>query len=103
MIYQRKSRMPVQAQQKLLEHVVAGTTARAAALLVEVQANTAKLFYERLRQLNASCKLPCQRDLVKGEVLTARWAPLDKPAECRPACHGAVPRCNSAPTPISRT
>ena len=66
--------MPVQTQQKLLEHFVAGTTARAAALLVEVQANTAKLFYQRLRQLNASNKPPCQRDTVKGEVLTARWA-----------------------------
>ena len=54
MIYPRKSRMPVLLQQKLLEHFVAGTTARAAALLVGVQANTAKLFYQRLRQLIAS-------------------------------------------------
>lgn len=54
MIYPRKSRLPVLRQQKLLEHFVAGTTARAAALLVGVQANTAKLFYQRLRQLIAS-------------------------------------------------
>jgi len=54
MIYQRKSRISVRKQQKLLEHFVAGTTARAAALLVGVQANTAKLFYQRLRQLIAS-------------------------------------------------
>ena len=54
MIYQRKSRISVKKQQKLLEHFVAGTTARAAALLVGVQANTAKLFYQRLRQLIAS-------------------------------------------------
>ena len=54
MIYQRKSRMSVRKQQKLLEHFVAGTTARAAALLVGVQANTAKLFYQRLRQVIAS-------------------------------------------------
>lgn len=46
--------MPARTQQKLLEHFVAGTTARAAALLVGVQANTAKLFYQRLRQLIAS-------------------------------------------------
>lgn len=46
--------MPIRAQQKLIEHFVAGTTARAAALLVGVQANTAKLFYRRLRQLIAS-------------------------------------------------
>lgn len=46
--------MPVRTQQKLLEHFVAGTTARAAALLVGVQGNTATLFYQRLRQLIAS-------------------------------------------------
>jgi len=54
MIYQRKSRMSVRKQQKLLEHFVAGTTARAAALLVGVQGKTATLFYQRLRQLIAS-------------------------------------------------
>ncbi len=46
--------MSVQTQQKLLEHFVAGTTARAAALLVGVQGNTATLFYQRLRRLIAS-------------------------------------------------
>jgi transposase len=46
--------MPVRLQQKLLEHFVAGTTARAAAMVVGVQANTAKTFYRRLRQLIAS-------------------------------------------------
>jgi transposase len=44
-------------QGKLLERFVAGTTARAAALLVGVQANTAIYFYQRVRQLIAS-KLP---------------------------------------------
>jgi len=65
MIYRRKSRMPVQTQQKLLEHFVAGTTARAAALLVGVQANTAKRFYQRLRQLIA-CKQ--ESYLLAGEI-----------------------------------
>jgi transposase len=65
MIYQRQSRMPIQAQQKLLEHFVAGTTARAAALLVGVQANTAKLFYQRLRQLIASKQ---ESYLLAGEI-----------------------------------
>jgi transposase len=54
MIYRRKSQMSARQQQKLLEHFVAGTTARAAALLVGVQANTAIRFYQRLRQLIAS-------------------------------------------------
>jgi transposase len=57
--------MPVQTQQKLLEHFVAGTTARAAALLVGVQANTAKRFYQRLRQLIA-CKQ--ESYLLAGEI-----------------------------------
>ena len=65
MIYLRKSRMPVLLQQKLLEHFVAGTTARAAALLVGVQANTAKLFYQRLRQLIASKQ---ESYLLAGEI-----------------------------------
>ena len=65
MIYPRKSRMPVLLQQKLLEHFVAGTTARAAALLVGVQANTAKLFYQRLRQLITSKQ---ESYLLAGEI-----------------------------------
>ena len=54
MLYQRKSRMTVQQQQQLLEHFVAWTTARAAAMLIGVQANTAIRFYQRLRRLIAS-------------------------------------------------
>jgi transposase len=53
MLYQRKSRMAVRPQQKWLEHFVAGTTARAAAMLGGVQANTAIRFYQRLRRLRA--------------------------------------------------
>ncbi len=65
MIYQRKSRMPVKKQQQLLEHFVAGTTARAAALLVGVQGNTATLFYQRLRQLIASKQ---ESFVLSGEI-----------------------------------
>lgn len=46
--------MPVRFQQQLLEHFVAGTTARAAAKLVGVQGRTAVVFFQRLRQLIAS-------------------------------------------------
>lgn len=56
-MYERKSRMSGRQQGKLLEHFVAGTTARAAALLVGVQAKTAIRFYQRVRQLIAG-KLP---------------------------------------------
>lgn len=54
MIFPRKSRMPVRVQQQLLEHFLAGTTARAAANLVGVQGRTAVVFFQRLRQLIAS-------------------------------------------------
>ena len=64
-MYKRKSRMTAQQQNRLLEHFVAGTTARAAAELVGVQSNTAISFYHRLRQLIAS-KLPSFK--LSGEV-----------------------------------
>jgi transposase len=54
MIKRRKSRLRADQQQKLLEHFVAGTTARAAAQIVCVQANTSIRFYQRLRHLIAS-------------------------------------------------
>ena len=50
---------------RLIEHFVAGTTARAAAEIVEVQANTAIRFYMRLRKLIAG-KLPSYE--LCGEV-----------------------------------
>ena len=65
MFHQRKSRMAVRQQQKFLEHFVAGTTARAAAMLVGVQANTAIRFYQWLRRLIAS---QVERYELSGEV-----------------------------------
>ena len=56
-MYQRKSRMSTRQQYRLIEHFVAGTTARAASELIRIQSNTAITFYMRLRQLIAS-KLP---------------------------------------------
>lgn len=48
-----------------MEHFVAGTTARAAAHLVDVQGNTATLFYQRLRQLIASKQ---ESFVLSGEI-----------------------------------
>jgi transposase len=56
-MFQRKSRLTTSKQSRLIEHFVAGTTARAAAEIVEVQANTAIQFYINLRTLIAS-KIP---------------------------------------------
>jgi len=65
MIYVRRSRLSLRVQQRLLEHFVAGTTARAAAALCDVQVRTATVFYQRLRMLIAS-KLPSYD--LSGEV-----------------------------------
>lgn len=64
-MYERKSRLSLRQQSKLIEHFVAGTTARAAAEIIDIQANTAIKFYQRLRQLIAS-KTPSYE--LSGEV-----------------------------------
>ena len=64
-MYERRSRLTVRQQGKLIEYFVAGSTARAAAELVGVQANTAIRFFMRLRQLIAS-KLPSYE--LSGEI-----------------------------------
>src|SRR5712675_2504466 len=47
----RKSRLSSGKQAKLVEHFVAGTTARTAAGLVRVNKTTAAYYYHRLREL----------------------------------------------------
>ena len=64
-MYTRRSRLSTRKQSRILEHFVAGTTARAAAEIVGVQANTAIRFYMRLRKLIAS-QLPGYE--LNGEV-----------------------------------
>jgi len=53
-MYQRKSRLTARQRNRLVEHFVAGTTARAAAELVGVNQNTAVSFYNRLRTIIAA-------------------------------------------------
>jgi len=65
MIYERRSRLTPRQQGRLIEYFVTGATARAAGEVVCVQANTAALFFMRLRQLIAS-KLPSYE--LDGEV-----------------------------------
>lgn len=65
MIYQRKSRLPAKVQRKLLEHFVAGTTARTAALLAGVQSRTAVVFFQHLRWLIASRQ---EEFILSGEI-----------------------------------
>lgn len=47
----RKSRLSRHKQERLIEHFVAGTTARTAAALVGVNKTTAAYYFQRLRQL----------------------------------------------------
>lgn len=65
MVYQRKSRLSVKQQTRLVEYFVAGATARAAGELVGVQPNTSIHFFMHLRQVIAS-KLPSYE--LCGEV-----------------------------------
>lgn len=46
----RRSKLPRLTQRRLIEHFVAGTTARTAAELVGVNRNTAILYYHKLRE-----------------------------------------------------
>ncbi|MBU1715696.1 MAG: IS1595 family transposase [Proteobacteria bacterium] len=47
----RKSRLSKHKQNKLIEHFVAGTTARTAAVLIDVNKSTASYYFHRLREL----------------------------------------------------
>ena len=47
----RKSRLSRGQQERLVEHFVAGTTARTTAVLVGVNKSTAAYYFHRLRQL----------------------------------------------------
>jgi transposase len=47
----RKSRLSQGKQERLIEHFVAGATARTAAALVEVNKNTAAYYFQRLREV----------------------------------------------------
>ena len=47
----RKSRLNSAKQTKLIEHFVAGTTARCAADLIGVNRNTAAYYFQRLRKI----------------------------------------------------
>ena len=47
----RRTKLPRRTQLRLIEHFVAGTTARMAADLVQVNRNTATLYYRKLREV----------------------------------------------------
>ena len=63
---ERKSRIPKKKIDKLMEHFVAGTTARTAAELVGVNRNTSTKFFKKLREIIAS-KVE-DSALLEGEI-----------------------------------
>jgi transposase len=54
MMYERKSRLSARQRNRLIEHFVAGATARATAEITGINRNTVRVFFLRLRRLIAS-------------------------------------------------
>lgn len=68
MVHMRKSRLSKSKQDKLIEHFVAGTTARCAASLVGVNFKTAAYYFRRLRGLIFSQAEQAAREVFSGEI-----------------------------------
>lgn len=64
----RKSRINQVKQARLIEHFVAGTTARTAAVLVGVNKSTAAYYFQRLRELIALHLEQEAHEVFGGEI-----------------------------------
>jgi len=64
----RKSRLDKKIQDRLVEHFVAGTTARCAAALVGVNVKTAAYYYQRLREIIAAQTEQESHEVFEGEI-----------------------------------
>jgi transposase len=64
----RKSRLKRHIQDKLIEHFVAGTTARCAAELIGVNRKTAGYYYHRLREIIAYQLEQESQEVFEGEI-----------------------------------
>ena len=64
----RKSRLSKQNQERLIEHFVAGTTARCAAELVGVNRKTAAYYFQRLREVIALHMEQEAQEVFDGEI-----------------------------------
>ncbi len=84
----RRSRLSDEQTERLLEHFVAGTPARASAALVGVNRNTARLFYHRMRELIAQ-RIE-QASPFQGEVAAATSFPGVEGNERRPTARAPV-------------
>tara|TARA_R110002096_G_scaffold139512_9_gene293914 strand:- start:1667 stop:2332 length:666 start_codon:yes stop_codon:yes gene_type:complete len=68
MVNMRKSRLSQFKQQRLIEHFVAGTTARCAASLVGVNFKTSAYYYRRLRELITFELAQQEHEVFNGEI-----------------------------------
>ena len=64
----RKSRLSEAKQARLIEHFVAGTTARCAADLVGVNRNTSVYYFQRLRDIIAHHLEQAAHEVLEGEI-----------------------------------
>ena len=64
----RKSRISPGKQARLIEHFIAGTTARTAASLVGVHRNSAAFYFHRLRQIIAHELEAESKAMFGGEI-----------------------------------
>ena len=89
----RHSRLSSEQTRRLLEHFVAGTPARTAAELIEVNRNTATHFYHRLREVIAARLAHAGAIGGKGEVevLGSYFGSPRKGAKGRATPKGNVP------------
>jgi transposase len=64
----RKSRLSKVIQRRLVEHFVAGTTARCAAEIIGVNRNTATYYYQRLREIISQQLELESEEVFNGEI-----------------------------------
>ena len=64
----RKSRLSTAKQARLIEHFVAGTTARCAADLIGVNRNTSAYYFQRLREIIAYQQEQASHEVFEGEI-----------------------------------
>ena len=64
----RKSRLSQQKQVRLIEHFVAGKTARCAADLIGVNRNTAAYYFKRLREIITDELEQVSQEVFEGEI-----------------------------------
>ncbi len=81
----RKSRLSTVKQARLLEHFMAGTTARCAAALVGVDRKTVAYYLHRLREI-ICCHQELEADGVVGGEFEVNESYFGSPRRWQPVC-----------------